>query len=264
MIAAKHNHVLAFDNLSGIRPSMSDALCTTATGIGQAGRRLYSDDDENIVRAKRPIMLNGIDDVARRADLLDRSIVLRLPAIRVRKTERELDAAFEEAWPFILGAIFDAASAGLANYDSVRTDNLPRMADFCQWIIACEPALPFAPGSFLEAYREIKSRAEAMLLDSEGLAAVLERFIEANDSVEDGIYYDGTPTGLLAVLQKHDTNRVLPKKAHWLTNDLKRLNPALRREWRIEFAYGKRTGTRRPIYIRRVGDANDANDATDD
>ena len=236
-------------SLGGI---FKDALCTTATGIGQAGRKLYSDDDENIVRAKRPIMLNGIDDVARRPDLLDRSIVLRLPAIRVRKTERELDAAFLKAWPFILGAIFDTASVGLANYESVPTENLPRMADFCQWIIACEPALPWEPGTFLETYRENKSRAEAMLLDSEGLAAVLERFIEGTEADENGSYYEGTATGLLEALRPYDSLYGLPKKAHWLTNDLKRLNPALRRQWGIEFVYGKRTTNRRVVCIRRV------------
>jgi hypothetical protein len=34
LIAAKHNHVLAFDNLSTIKPMMADAFCRIATGGG--------------------------------------------------------------------------------------------------------------------------------------------------------------------------------------------------------------------------------------
>ena len=43
-IAAGNAWVLAFDNLSGIRDQLSDALCRLATGGGFATRMLYTDD----------------------------------------------------------------------------------------------------------------------------------------------------------------------------------------------------------------------------
>lgn len=46
VIAAKHNHVMAFDNLSTIKPAMADALCRIATGGGFGTRKLHSDSDE--------------------------------------------------------------------------------------------------------------------------------------------------------------------------------------------------------------------------
>jgi hypothetical protein len=78
MIAASNGHLLAFDNLSGLPPWLSDALCRLASGGSFAVRRLYSDEDEVLFQAARPILLNGIEDVVSRADLADRAIFLTL------------------------------------------------------------------------------------------------------------------------------------------------------------------------------------------
>jgi hypothetical protein len=58
MIAASNGWVAAFDNLSYLTLDLSDALCSLATGGGFATRTLYSDDDETILVAERPILLN--------------------------------------------------------------------------------------------------------------------------------------------------------------------------------------------------------------
>jgi hypothetical protein len=59
MIAANNGYVLAFDNLSGLRNWLSDALCRLATGGSFAVRQLYTDDEEILFEAARPILLNG-------------------------------------------------------------------------------------------------------------------------------------------------------------------------------------------------------------
>jgi hypothetical protein len=74
MIAANNGHLLAFDNLSGLPPWQSDALCRIASGGSFAVRRLYTDDDEVLFQAARPVVLNGIEDVIDRPDLTDRAI----------------------------------------------------------------------------------------------------------------------------------------------------------------------------------------------
>jgi hypothetical protein len=74
MIAANNGHLLAFDNLSGLPPWLSDALCRIASGGSFALRRLYTDEEEVLFQAARPTVLNGIDDVIARADLADRAI----------------------------------------------------------------------------------------------------------------------------------------------------------------------------------------------
>ena len=62
-IAASNGHLLAFDNVSGLPYWLSDTLCRLATGGGFATRQLYTDADEVLFDAARPIVLNGIEDM---------------------------------------------------------------------------------------------------------------------------------------------------------------------------------------------------------
>ena len=59
MIGANNGYLLAFDNLSGLPPWLSDALCRLATGGSFAVRQLYTDDEEVLFEAARPILLSG-------------------------------------------------------------------------------------------------------------------------------------------------------------------------------------------------------------
>src|SRR5947209_5018001 len=81
MIAGNNGYVLAFDNLSGLPNWLSDALCRLATGGSFAVRRLYTDEEEVLFEAARPILLNGIEDIISRPDLADRAIFMTLSPI---------------------------------------------------------------------------------------------------------------------------------------------------------------------------------------
>ena len=113
-IAASNGHVLAFDNVSGLPAWISDTLCRLATGGGFAVRQLYTDQDEVLFDAMRPVILNGIEEIVTRPDLADRAIFLTLEPIPEdrRRPEAELWAAFEAEHPRILGALLDAAAEG--------------------------------------------------------------------------------------------------------------------------------------------------------
>src|SRR5205085_4908492 len=114
-------YLLAFDNLSGLPPWLSDALCRLASGGSFAVRQLFSDDDEVLFQAARPILLNGIEDVISRPDLADRAIFLTLSPIAEaqRRPEAELWREFQLARPQILGALLDALSHGLRSLPSL-------------------------------------------------------------------------------------------------------------------------------------------------
>jgi hypothetical protein len=64
--AAHGSYVLAYDNLSSLPLWLSDALCRLATGAGLSARTLYTNIDETIVDAKRPLILTGINSIALR------------------------------------------------------------------------------------------------------------------------------------------------------------------------------------------------------
>ena len=81
-IAASNGHVLAFDNVSGLPAWISDTLCRLATGGGFAVRQLYTDQDEVLFDAARPVILNGIEDIVTRPDLADRALFLTLEPSR--------------------------------------------------------------------------------------------------------------------------------------------------------------------------------------
>jgi hypothetical protein len=152
-IAATNGHVLTFDNVSGLRPWISDTLCRLATGGGFAIRQLYTDQDEVLFDASRPVILNGIEDIVVRPDLADRAIFLTLEPIpeERRRPEIELWAAFEAERPRILGVLLNAAVEGLKQLPETRLPKLPRMADFALWATACETAL-WPAGTFWSAY----------------------------------------------------------------------------------------------------------------
>jgi hypothetical protein len=145
-ISASNGHILAFDNLSGLPPWLSDTLCRLTSGGAFSTRRLFTDQDEILLTAARPIILNGIEEVITRPDLADRAILLMLAPIAEgqRRPETALWREFELARPRILGALLDAAVHGLQMLPQVRLQWLPRMADFA--LSGSQPAKrDFAP-----------------------------------------------------------------------------------------------------------------------
>jgi hypothetical protein len=150
MIASKNGWLIALDNLSGLPGWLSDCLCRMATGGGFATRMLFQDDEEVIFDAQRPAIVNGIDQIASRADLLDRCLMIDVPRIapHKRRSEAELWKGFEGARPRIFGALLTVLSAALRDAGATQLATLPRMADFAIWATAAEPALGFQPGTF--------------------------------------------------------------------------------------------------------------------
>lgn len=161
VIAARNSHVLAFDNLSYIKPSLADAFCRMATGGGFGTRKLHTNAEEVLFDVTRPCLLNGIPDLASRADLADRAIVVHLPVISGagRRYERDLWAEFDHAAPAILAALLNAVSCALKHLPTATLSERPRLADFARWVTAAEPALGWPKGAFLQAYAENRDRA---------------------------------------------------------------------------------------------------------
>src|SRR4029453_3152660 len=121
------------------------------TGIGFGRRKLYTDGEEYILAVKRPIIVNGIEEVAVRGDLVDRAIVQGLPLIEdiKRRDEEELWSTYETARPQALGGLLDVVTGALRALPGVRLARPPPMADFARWGVAAEPTLGWEPGSFL-------------------------------------------------------------------------------------------------------------------
>ena len=231
VIAASNSHIISLDNLSGMKQWLSDALCRVATGGGLRTRELYTDSEEIIFSTKRPVITNGIAEIASRGDLLDRMIILRLPMIdeSARREERVLFAEFEAARPRILGALLDAVSAALSNIEHTKLPSLPRMADFALWVVAAAPALGFTEEDFLRAYYCNREDASATALESSLVARVLIEFAE---SLPPG-GWQGAASELLEKLGQLATDEVRrdrcwPHSGQALSNAIARIEPHLR------------------------------------
>jgi len=260
MIAASNGWFVALDNVSYIHPWLSDALCRLATGGGFSTRELYTDGDEKIFDAMRPGILNGIDEVVARADLLDRAVCTTLPAIpeHSRRTEAELFRAFDAARPRILGALLDAVSAALAGVAAVNLPTLPRMADFAVWVTAAEPALGWARGTFLAAYGDNIIGANEAALDGSPVGGVILAFIEASGA------WGGTAGELLTALdgrigEQAARRKEWPKSGRRLAGELRRIAPNLRRAG-IAVTFEREADRKRTriIQLERVGNVSSA------
>ena len=262
MISATHGWMLAFDNLSGLPDWLSDAFCRLSTGGGFAARELYTDADEVIFSAMRPVILNGIDDVVGRQDLVDRSLTVGLPAIRDehRQREDELGARFEVLRPRLLGALLDAVSCALRRRSEVHLERSPRMADFAHWVVAAEPALPWAEGTFLAAYEGNRQESVEVSLEADVVGSAVRELLAEQEA------FEGTSKELLELLESKATDasrrlRSWPKSPRGLSSHLKRAAPALRQAG-ITVVQGEREGHtgRRIVRIVQMEAASDRHD----
>jgi hypothetical protein len=231
LVAAQNNWVVCLDNLSSLRVWQSDAVCRLATGGGFGTRKLYTNDEEVQIQVARPVTLNGIAaEMVNRSDLLDRAMTVALPVIpdTARRTEEDVWQELGQLRPLLLGALLDAASAGLRNLPGVTLPWLPRLADFVRWVEACGEALGWAPEEFLTTTE--RSRA---LADSQSLS-LWPVYIPLFGLLGKGPL-EHTVGGLLQRLraQRHEDHAAWdpdwPASPRKLSADLRLYTPSLRR-----------------------------------
>lgn len=229
LVAARNGWVIALDNLSNVKEWQADALCRIATGGGYAARALYTDSDEILFEAMRPVILNGIPDLASRPDLADRALILKLP--NIDRTKRRPEVAFwcdfDEAAGRILAFMLDAVSTALARRDDITLQEVPRMGDFAIWAEAAGKAFGWRPGEFTAAYRDNRAAAVGQTVSADVVAeAILTLVTEAGE-------WEGTATEMLETLEARVSDQVRrssdwPKAPNKMSGRLRRAAPGLR------------------------------------
>lgn len=123
------NWLVSFENMSNLTAQMQDALCVLATGGGFAARTLYTNAEETVIKAKRPVIINGISNVITAQDLTDRSVQIELQRVDYIE-ESIINANWAIDAPLIFGGILDLFVKTLEQLPKVNLDKPPRMADF--------------------------------------------------------------------------------------------------------------------------------------
>ena len=250
--AARNSWLVCFDNLSRLPEDLADAACRLATGGGFGGRQLYSDHDEAIFDATRPLVFNAIPELGiARPDFLDRALIVEFRSIMpgIRRDEAQFWKEFAERQPRILGALLDAAITGLRNLPRVRLEQSPRLADFALWVSACENALGLELGEAMTACRANSAEARDLALEASPLYEPLSELAREG--------FTGTVAELRVRLESiaSDARRHSarwPKAAHALGNALRRMVSTLRESGiELEFSRPDHSG-RRIVSVRSI------------
>jgi hypothetical protein len=184
-VAANNGYLIAYDNLSDLKDWLSDMLCRLSTGGGFGTRQLYTDDEEMLFDAMRPVALTAVDNVVIRGDLTDRALFLTLMSIPddKRRRRQELWSKFERDRPRILGALLDIVAYGLRQLPQTKLKALPRMADFAEWATACEGAV-WEPPVFARAYALNRAGATAAVIEED--LRQCDRFVYGSSAAVEG------------------------------------------------------------------------------
>lgn len=183
LLQAAQTWVSSFDNLRSVKPWFSDALCRLATGSASGKRQLYTDDTRLITKVRRPAVLNGIPDLAKSDDLLERSLRVRLPALPSdkRALRSALEREFEAARPRLLGALLDAVAVALRDRAAVnaRLTRRPRLADWYVWVLAAAGSgrLGFTPQQFAQTVQRHLSEGQRAALEANPVTDMLLLFM---------------------------------------------------------------------------------------
>jgi len=254
-VSAGCNWLISYENLSHLSAQTQDAFCTLATGGGFASRTLYSDDDETVIDAKRPVIINSIPNVITAQDLTDRAVCLELPQIAY-KEEVAIQKEWEAAMPAIFGGLLDLFVETLQQIPHVKLTNPPRMADFTRLGEAMMQAQGKSSGEFTKLYRANLDEGISRAVESSPAALAIIEMAEVY-AAPGQIFY-GTAKTLLERLtndHKHDSES-WPKSARGLTEVLRRQSPALAR-FGLHVTIGKkkeRIGKSQgfPVTVKRI------------
>ena len=178
-----HNYVAYYDNIKHVPIWLSDEVCKAVTGVGNTKRKLYTDNEDIVYEYKRCIGFNGVNIALTEPDALDRSIMIELERIKKedRRLESEVYAEFEAIRPKLLAYIFDIIVKTLQIKDSIKLDNLPRMADFALWGESIARVMGYKPLEFINAYYENIGKQNIEVIDSNPLGQTIAKLCETVD-----------------------------------------------------------------------------------
>jgi hypothetical protein len=217
LVSAQLRRLVSYDNVDALSRKLSSLLCMLVTGASSAHRRLFTDSEQCVLTAKRPIVLTSIGNVVTASDLQDRTLTISLPAIPAadRKSEYAIAAELREEGlrGRILGFILDGVAAAHAGHAAIKRNDMPRMADVFAWATAAEPSFGLEAGSAIKALQQQASEESAHIVD-DSFAVAIAKLATAG--------WTGTAATLASVLPIHSTARGASNRLRELAPDLRR------------------------------------------
>lgn len=225
-VGAGCNWLVSYENISHLSSKMQDALCTITTGGGIAGRTLYTNNEETLIKVKRPVIINSIPRVITAQDATARAICLDLPTLQNGYIEEaELNAAWEALKPEIFGALLDLFVKALAILPTIKLKDSPRMAGFVKLGESVCKVLGHESGYFSKLYAENRHESLSVALESSPAAVAICELVE-NHNGQGLIVFHGTVKGLYEQLKV--SKEGFPKSPRGFSDAIKRQTRALK------------------------------------
>jgi hypothetical protein len=175
------NTILAvFDNLSAIKEDISNLLCVAVTGGVTSKRKLYTDSTEVYLMLKSMIIVNGIDVIATKSDLLDRSLIIDLQRLKPNefRPEEELNREFQKDLPLILGACFKIIAEVIEDESTITVNHPMRLIDFYILSIRIANVLGISQQEMEEAFAYNQTVINARAIESQPVAVALINYMK--------------------------------------------------------------------------------------
>ena len=174
-VAASHSHLVTADNVSHISNEQSDEYCSLATGGSWKTRQYYTNFGEASIDVCRPVLINGISNPVRRSDHGERAILIETTKPRKVIDEDDYWRLFENAWPELLGALYDALAIVIRLRYAVSLPYSPRMVNFPRVGMAASQGLGWEV-DLPAIYRKNQQQIMAEITDGEPIIAMIVSF----------------------------------------------------------------------------------------
>ncbi len=251
VVVCLHNHIVAFDNLSHITDTMSDALCRISTGSALAKRKLFTDTEAVQYFVKKPVILNGIDLFAERRDLRRRCIHVELERIDNPKPIEWLRKQFQAIHPKILGWLVRAVQLALREKID-ESLNLTDLASFVSFVCKTEKLFPVSGQEFIDLFKTNRLRVSVSTISENPLVTFLNELLRDKEKwsgsvseLYDLFYQKYAPTSFKNQIPKDVKS--FSKKIRRLLTDLENIG--------VEISFSRDQKVR-TIHIKKSRDFN--------
>jgi energy-coupling factor transporter ATP-binding protein EcfA2 len=250
-IRLHNNHFVALDNLIGLRKDVSSLISMAVTGGTYTKRALYTDASEvEMDISNKVIALNGIEIVAQEADVLDRSILIKMARLNPKeiKADGELFDEFEQDISQILGICFEIVARVLVDEEPVEGKKT-RLASFYEFSVKAARVMGLSDEKAAEVLWTNQKNLNIATLADNTVAQCIRILIEKRGD------FKGSVTELLGIVQEigaaHNIDkRMLPNSPQHLSRRLNCIKVNLELEYSIYF-FIKNVGAFRQVTLYR-------------
>lgn len=191
-VTLNNNSSIVIDNVgAAIDPDTSDVLCRSITKSTYPKRKLYTDEEEVILKLACNIIITSIFIKKLQDDVIDRTVFVETEKFdekSERKSLEELQLEFKEDLPYILGGIFASISEALKGHKEVleqhKSKKTPdvRMLDFALFSESLSRVWGNEDWRFFEVYNSMQGKKIKENANSNTLLSAFVEFMKEKKS----------------------------------------------------------------------------------